>query len=66
MVYEVLECKGVTGLTIGNGLVLKPGQTFDEKTWSYGSEALAIACDNKRCKKLSEKEVKKSDAKKEA
>lgn len=65
-IYEVLECDGVSGLTVGSHS-LKPGRKFSERDWPYGQEALDNAVKKKRCKLISEenKEKKKSDKSKD-
>lgn len=49
--YEVLEVKGLAGLTVGE--VLKPGQRFSREDWPYDQLNLDAALKRKRCKKVS-------------
>ena len=62
-IFEVIKKDGVTGLTVGNGLVLKPGERFTEKQWNYTSDSLAAAVKDGRCKEVSRKEDPKAEAK---
>lgn len=65
-IYEVLEKKGTSGLTIGSH-VLKPGGKFTKEAWPYSDEKLKKAIETKRCVLVKsgsfEKEKKKADDK---
>lgn len=61
-IYEVLECKDYTGLTVGSK-VLKPGQKFEKRQWPYSDKALEAATKDNRCKRISS--GKKDDKKKD-
>lgn len=49
--FEVIECEGYPGLTVGSHL-LKPGVRFTRQAWPYGAEGLDAAINSKRCKEI--------------
>lgn len=60
-IYKVLECKGVSGLTVGSKS-RKPGSAFSRSEWPYGEDALIAAIAKKRCKLVSvKKDVSKDN-----